>query len=109
MNKKVVIKRTALIPVLDLYLQRADGSTLDLTDAESIKFTMQATDETLKINAQNVEIVDAGRGHCRYPWSGTDTNTVGSYKGEVRIEWPDGPEYFPTRGYIDVRVIANIE
>jgi hypothetical protein len=34
-------------------------------------------------------ITDATKGKCRYNWTASDTNTVGTYLGEVEVTFPD--------------------
>ena len=49
-----------------------------------------ATTGSIKINGTTCVITDATKGKCRYNWSGSDTNTVATYLGEVEVTFPDG-------------------
>jgi hypothetical protein len=44
---------------------------------------------SVKINGLTCVITDATKGKCRYNLTGSDTNTVGTYLGEVEVTFPD--------------------
>ena len=67
-----------------------DGKAIDLTGA-TVKFYMKdSTTGSVKINGAACTIIDAVKGKCRYSWQASDTNTVGTYAGEVEVTFPDG-------------------
>ena len=67
-----------------------DGSPVDLTGA-TVKFYMKdSTTGSVKINGAACTIIDAVKGKCRYSWTGSDTNTVATYLGEVEVTFADG-------------------
>jgi hypothetical protein len=87
MSVKIVQDDTR--PPLEFNLTQ-DGSPVDLTGC-TVKFYMKdATTGTVKINGNACVITDATKGKCRYNWSGSDTNTVATYLGEVEVTFPDG-------------------
>ena len=66
-----------------------DGAPVDLTGA-TVKFYMKdATTGSVKINGSACTITDATKGKCRYVWAAADTNTVGTYLGEIEVTFPD--------------------
>jgi hypothetical protein len=67
-----------------------DGVPVDLTGA-TVKFYMKdVSTGTVKVNGSLCTIVDATKGKCRYVWAALDTNTVGTYVGEVEVTFSDG-------------------
>lgn len=66
-----------------------DGTPVDLTGS-TVKFYMKNADTgSVKINGSLCSITDATKGKCRYVWAAGDTNTVGTYLGEVEVTFPD--------------------
>ena len=77
------------LPVLEVTLNQ-DGCPIDLTGC-TVKFYMKNADSgAVKINGEEMDIVSAEDGTCRYNWTATDTNTVGDYLGEVEVTYPSG-------------------
>ena len=87
MSVKIVQDDTR--PPLEFSLTQ-DGSPVDLTGC-TVKFYMKdATSGSVKISGSACTITDATKGKCKYLWSGSDTNTAGSYVGEVEVTFSDG-------------------
>jgi len=87
MSVKIVQNDTR--PPLEFTLTQ-DGAPVDLTGC-TVKFYMKdATTGSVKINGVACTITDATKGKCRYSWTGTVTNTVATYLGEVEVTFPDG-------------------
>ena len=87
MSVKIVQNDTR--PPLEFTLTQ-DGAPVDLTGC-TVKFYMKdATTGSVKINGVACTITDATKGKCRYSWTGTDTNTVATYLGEVAVTFADG-------------------
>ena len=87
MSIKIVQNDT--LPPLEFNLTQ-DGSPVNLTGC-TVKFYMKdATSGSVKINGTTCTITDATKGKCKYLWYGSDTNTVGTYLGEVEVTFPDG-------------------
>ena len=87
MSIKIVQNDT--LPPLEFSLTK-EGAPLDLTGC-TVKFYMKdATTGSVKINGNTCAITDPTKGKCRYSWSGSDTNTVATYLGEVEVTFPDG-------------------
>ena len=87
MSVKIVQNDTR--PPLEFTLTQ-DGAPVDLTGC-TVKFYMKdATTASVKINCVACTNTDATKGKCRYIWTGTDTNTVATYLGEVEVTFADG-------------------
>lgn len=86
MSIKIVQNDTR--PPLDFSLTQ-DGAPVDLTGC-TVKFYMKnSTTGSVKINGATCAITDAIKGKCRYNWTGSDTDTVGTYLGEVEVTFAD--------------------
>lgn len=66
-----------------------EGAPVDLTGC-TVKFYMKNADTgAVKINGSVCSITDAAKGKCRYVWAAGDTDTIGTYLGEVEVTFPD--------------------
>ena len=66
-----------------------EGTPVDLTGC-TVKFYMKNADTgAVKINGSACSITDATKGKCRYVWAAGDTDTIGTYLGEVEVTFPD--------------------
>jgi hypothetical protein len=82
-----------------------DGTPVDLTGA-TVKFYMKdAVSGSIKINGATCSITDAVNGKCRYVWQSGDTNTIGTYLGEVGVTFPDGKIQ---TGYKQITIVIRI-
>lgn len=109
MNTVFVTKQGDLLPRLDVTLLD-DGAPVDLTSATEVRFIARSNNAAIKIN-QPMTVLDqaVNRGRCYYQWVGTDTDTVGYYRGEVRVIWPGArPQTFPATGYFAVKIADNL-
>jgi Rib/alpha/Esp surface antigen-like repeat protein len=87
MSVKIVQDDTR--PPLEFNLTQ-DGSPVDLSGC-TVKFYMKdATSGSVKISGSTCVITDATKGKCKYLWTSSDTNTAGTYVGEVEVTFPDG-------------------
>ena len=76
-------------PPLQFSISRS-GKAVDLTGA-TVKFYMKdSTSGAVKINGVGCLSTDPAKGKVQYNWAAGDTNTVGSYLGEVEVTFPDG-------------------
>lgn len=103
-----VIKRNDLMPTLDVVLQAPLGTPFDLTGS-TVKFIMlQRSTNTVKVNAA-ATITNSTAGAVTYSWTGTDTDTAGTYVGEFQVTLPSGKtRTFPERGYLYIDVQADL-
>ena len=108
---RMVIKQGALSPSIQIGLTNNDGTSIDLSDAVSITFTMVSRETELAIiDTAAMDVDNAAQGLISYQWIAGDTDTVGIYDAEVKVNWPDDdtPEYFPHNDHITVRIIPLI-
>jgi len=98
-------------PAFKATLHDEDGNVVDLSDADSVTFVLQAKDEfqndsdTLAINA-TASIVSATDGTVEYQIQDGDLNVSdGRYYGAWRVSWPDAggdgvadEQWFPRDG-----------
>jgi len=86
MSIKIVQNDTK--PYLEFEITQ-EGAPVDLTGC-AVKFYMKNADTgAVKINGVACSITDAANGKCRYVWNAGDTNTIGTYLGEVEVTFPD--------------------
>ena len=49
-------------------------------------------------------------GIVQYPWVGADTNTAGTYYGEVEVTYADNTvETFPNNGYFTIIIKEDLD
>lgn len=81
-----------------------DGKSVNLTGA-TVKFYMKNADTgAVKINGAACTVTDAVKGKCRYSWQASDTNTVGTYSGEVEVTFPDSSIH---TGYKQMTIVVR--
>lgn len=88
-------------PPIKAILKDAYGLPMNITGATVKLIATPFSGTTPKINAA-CRIVDAVGGEVWYgePWAPTDVDTVGVFKFEYEVKWPDGTETtFPRKGY----------
>lgn len=77
------------LPVLNFTIKQ-EGVPIDLTGC-TVKFYMVNADtKAVKINGKSCTVVSEEDGTARYSWATEDTDTVGSYLGEVEVTFPSG-------------------
>lgn len=98
----ITIKQNDTVPALEAQLVNADGTAIDLTLC-SVWLHMGN-----KINAVS-EITDAIKGWVKYAWQTGDTDTVGLYKAEFEIKYPDGAiQTVPNDGYFLIQIVNEL-
>lgn len=99
------IKRNDLRPYWRVQLTQ-NGNPADITGAVAARFTMKVgTTGTAKISKAAMTIVDAATGVVEYHWTGTDTDTSGTYNAEVEVDWGGGAlQTFPSKGYFTITI-----
>tara|TARA_R100001198_G_scaffold49442_1_gene27537 strand:- start:3741 stop:4064 length:324 start_codon:yes stop_codon:yes gene_type:complete len=103
------IKTNDTSPKLGVTLQDASGSVVDITSA-SARFHMKAVGATdLKVD-QVASITNASGGKVQYNWSSIDTDTSGTYYGEIEITYNDGSvETFPNNDYFTIIIKEDLD
>lgn len=82
------IKQGDLSPSITEFLRNADGTAIVLTGS-TVKFHMMDSSGAIKINTAAV-IDNPTTGQVHYDWSGTDTNTPGTFYREWEVTLPSG-------------------
>ncbi len=104
---KFNMKQYDLLPKLRLEL--LDGETpVDITNASEVRLLLKNRTVGLKIDA-TMEKYDAELGQVEYTWEEGDTDTLGSFQGEVQVLWPGQlPQTFPAKGYFTINVNRDL-
>lgn len=93
------IKRGDQLPSLAYICTLSDGSIVDLTTAESVKFAMRlgASKAGAAVVDAQAAFVDRLAGSVRYDWGAADlAGKVGFFNGEFQVKFPTGkPMTFP--------------
>ena len=97
-------------PALEGILRDGFGSPVDLTGA-TVVFNMRLHPSgPVKVNRGAMGAVgNAILGRQKYSWSTSDTNTAGTYEGEVEVVFADGRvRTFPPNGYFLIKIKDDI-
>jgi hypothetical protein len=103
------IKRGNLGPALGVVLELSDGAPVDLTGT-TVAFSMYSKGDptTPKVDAVAATIIDAANGVVEYRWTGTDTDTAGSFLGEFTVTFPDTtPQTHPNDRDLRIEIFAR--
>lgn len=110
-NQTFTIDRNDLLPPITWAATYSDGTVVDLSAATSPEFHMRlasAADLTApKVNG-TATIVDGPGGIIRYAWTGTDTDTAGTYNAEFEVLIGGKPLTIPTEDRLTVHVRKDI-
>ena len=103
------IKTNDTGPVLSVTLTDANGNGIGLAGA-SARFHMKAFGATsLKIDAP-ATIIDGVNGVVKYDWVAGDTDTAGTYYGEIEVTYGDATvETFPNNGYFTIIIKEDLD
>ncbi len=103
------IKVYDLLPVLRITL--LDGETpVNLSLASEVRLLLKNRTVGLKVDAVMDKLdQDDYEGQVQYEWQPGDTDTVGTYQGEVQVLWPGQlPQTFPAKGAFKVNVNRDL-
>lgn len=103
------IKTNDTGPVLSVTLTDANGNGIGLAGA-SARFHMKAFGATsLKID-EAATIIDDVNGVVKYDWVAGDTDTAGTYYGEIEVTYGDATvETFPNNGYFTILIKEDLD
>ena len=103
------IKTNDTSPKLTVDLEDASGAAVTLGGATA-RFHMKKYGATsLKIDA-SADITDADNGRVEYSWASGDTDTAGTYYGEIEITYGDATvETFPNSGYFTIIIQEDLD
>jgi len=99
------IKEGDLLPAIAATLDPTAGDLSGCT----VTFLMRRVDaDTVKVNAAAV-VVDGPAQAVRYDWTGTDTDTAGTYDAEWQVTYPSlKTSTFPSDKYHRIAVVPDI-
>ena len=103
------IKTNDTSPKLSVTLTDALGNLIGLAGCTA-RFHMKAFGaSSLKIDAV-ADIEDAVNGIVEYSWQAGDTDTAGTYYGEIEVTYGDATvETFPNNGYFTVIIKEDLD
>lgn len=103
------IKTNDTSPKLAVTLEDALGNAIGLAGC-SARFHMKAFGaSSLKIDSV-ATITDVVAGKVEYSWTGTDTDTAGTYYGEIEVTYADAKiETFPNSGYFTIIIKEDLD
>jgi len=103
------IKKNDTSPKLAVTLEDALGNPIGLAGCAA-RFHMKAFGaSSLKIDAV-ADIGDAVNGIVEYSWQSGDTDTAGTYYGEIEVTYADNAvETFPNNGYFTVIIKEDLD
>ena len=97
-----------LKPSILATLKYDDGSAVDLSDAQTVKFHMKSKDGTIKIQNRACTIISVTEGKVRMDWQSGDTDTPGTYYGEFEVVWNDGStQTFPSKEQEPLKIVIR--
>jgi hypothetical protein len=104
------IKTNDTSPRLAVTLEDANGNPIDISGNNGVRFHMKAFGATsLKVD-DGMIVADAVGGVVQYPWVAADTNTAGTYYGEVEVTYADNTvETFPNNGYFTIIIKEDLD
>lgn len=103
------IKTNDTGPVLGLTLTSSSGVAVNLAGA-SARFHMKKYGETSLKVQEDATITDTSGGLVEYVWQSGDTDTAGTYYGEVEITYGDASvETFPNAGYFTIIIQEDLD
>lgn len=104
------IKQNDRRPNLVARLRNADKTPLNLTDADTVTFTMTKNRAGSPIiDTVNCSITDVTGGVIEYEWQEGDTVTLGTYRGEFEITWTTGiTQTLPEDDFIKIIVKEDL-
>lgn len=76
--------------IAEFVLYWDDGSEIDLTNADEIKFMMKLDSTDAEVISGTCSLADAENGKVHYEFTAEDTATAGMYKYEFQITWALG-------------------
>jgi len=80
---------------LTIYVKKQDGSVYDLGDC-SVEFSMAKSGASSRKAGGACTVTDASNGVCTYAWAAGETDSPGTYYGQIKITTA-GSKYIRSR------------
>ncbi len=108
---KFNLKQYDLRPVLRIRL--LDGTVpIDLTLASEVRLLLKNRAAGLKVDSVMDKLDQEDEdtiGFVEYEWQPGDTDTLGTFSGEIQVLWPGQiPQTFPGKGYFQVSINRDL-
>ena len=101
---QVVVEKGDTKPNVKGVAKDFDGNAIDVSEA-MLYFNMYDRKGNIVIENGGVNTPNSGTdGVVEYKWKDGDTDTVGTFKGEVVAEYSDGVLTIPNDGFIDIKI-----
>src|SRR5687767_9479024 len=87
-----------------------DGDTPVNLTGSTVRFIMEDASGVTTVDAAAAPDDQAAQpGWVQYAWSTGDTDTIGAYRAELEVTFPDGTiQTFPQDDYVRVYVLADL-
>ena len=103
------IKTNDTSPSLVVTLTDYAGNKVNLTGATARFHMKKYGASSLKVDAA-ATVSSALNGKVTYDWSASDTDTAGTYYGEIEITYSDSKvETFPNNGYFTIIINEDLD
>ena len=102
----ITLKKGETVNV-EAYLQDGNGDALDLSGGVVSFQARKGSAAELKID-RIANVVDLPTGHVRAALTDEDTDTIGSYKAEWRVEYAGGYRIVPEAGYLTLKIWEDL-
>lgn len=86
------IVQSDTLPILAFYMQAADGSAVDLTNAATVYFLMLDLDGNSIVNSPATIVGSPTNGEVEYAWADGDTDQPGLYVATFQATFNDGTQ-----------------
>lgn len=106
MPTTIQLKRNDTHTPITATFRNTDGSLVDLTDCR-VNFIMIIS-RTQQIN-RSVNYIDAENGRVIFSFAQGESTTIGKFKAEFEVVYPDGTaETFPNSDYLVVQILPDL-
>ena len=103
------IKTNDTKPLLIGTLKDPAGAKVDISGATARFHMKKYGASSLKVDAL-ASVTNGSEGQVSYSWSASDTDTAGTYYGEIEITYSDSKlETFPNNGYFNIIINEDLD
>jgi hypothetical protein len=106
-NYDITLKRGDTRTVIKAIMRDSEGTPIDLTGCE-VTFRMAPYGQPATIDRPAL-VHDAVNGEVWVIWQSGETDTVGGYRAEFLVTYPDKKrETFPNGDYLNINILSNL-